>query len=500
MTRSVVELYEHPASPPPDDYPFSLLPTREEAIAQIRNGAPLDVILLGGDLPTAIAAQLLALNGVRVLTVITGPQDTFSCAGLADILELLQSSAREFIASALPRRFAAAAFRRYAPHRAAQLHECIYHAHSLCSELPTPFFAKLRARLAHATLLDDGAAIAEALLAARREGAYVVPYLEPLYLETVGESGIKVLGVRDSDTGDTFEVRAGGVVVARDVVTPQSRLRNELTTPTVANGAGVLHLEARATHSEQSQSGKAFIFENHGQIGIAVPTSSNPGGLSIAVGVSDTSEKGSSSVIQFLQALYQDVRIVARRENAPFSKGAELRHGNGGTILLSSSSPLRAIAQAEKLALLYARAAGRSDREIVLGESLSNPGYLPTIRVGARSPVERFEDAARATGLDEKSITYAKLRWGDRVRYVNEFPAGLSPVLATEHNRNESTPILRGELALAVVADQVRCVADLSRSILRYSPRTDEERLTLQHEIQVIKEEATLARRKNESD
>ena len=489
MTRSIVELYQEASEYRSDEYPFSLLPRRDEVVSQLKQGAAIDVILLGNDLPTAISAHLLALNGVRVVHLFPGSPECLGGGAATDILELVQSPTREFFAQLLVRRSQAKAFRRYAPHRFRPIKECTYTFHHTYSTIISPRYATLRAKVSQLGTIDDGAILSEARLGARREGAFVVPFLEVRFLETEVESGVKVVGVRDSATGETFEVKAGGVVIARGVTPPQSRLRNGMVHAAKPHGGGIFHFEASVTSEQGIGSNEVVVHEIAGEVAVAVAVSSARNKIHVAVGVRDSSEYFITLAIRELTNWYSGVRFLSWSENAPFSKGAELRHGGGGTILLSSSSPLQAFSQADKLALLYGRAAGRSDREIVLSGNLTNSGHIPTVRAGSISPIERFRAEAHAAGTSEVIIAQAIARWGDRVRYIGDFPNGYTPIAL-----EDGVAFLRGELGLLVAADQVAHVADLHSSMLRCAVTSERDREQVQKIIDTLSGELQHAR------
>jgi hypothetical protein len=475
MSRSIVELYEEKAVNDPGSLPFGLLPTRNEVVESLKSGRIIDVVIVGNDLPCAIAAQLLALNGVRVLLLTPGPLTPLGAASVIDVLECSRVpllNAVRYLPALVKRGKSLA---RYAPHRMVTVTgNKIAHNHSLG--------AKLLSIAGIPAVLDDGATVAEALLAARRDGAVVLPYGEPLYLEMVGDSGIRIMGVRDRLSGEVFEVRSGGVVVGHGVPVPGSRLREGSAGKTVVSGGAVAQYEVLP----RTQKVAGFLPAAGGSILQKLPLKGNgdaialrraSGGYLLSVTLSDVGEEFEGITEEIGLSIGEVVASVLVPKGS-FLSGEELIHGKG-VIRIPSSSPLIAFSIANKLVYLYARSAARAINEVVSAEKLTNPGSLQTRRSGVRSPIEIFKEEATQALVSPEMLEQAIARWGDRVRYIGDCNDGFSML---------GGKMLRGELGIAVLADQVIHVDDLPQSLLRCRIDEPQERESIQSEIVALQQ------------
>jgi hypothetical protein len=479
MSRSIVELYEDQVEYDPGSAPFGLLPTRRQMVESLKSGHSVDVVVLGNDLPCAVAAQLLALNGVRALLLTPGSLTPMGAASVIDVVECSRApliKVLRHLPSLIKRGNSLA---RYAPHRMVTIEgDKGGQARSLT--------AKILSRIGVPAVIDDSATVAEALLAARRDGAIVLPYLEPLYLEMVGDSGIRIMGIRDQLSGETFEVRSGGVVVGHGVSVPGSRLRvgSEGVTPVLGEAIAQVEVVPRV-HNDSSSSSEPvgptlekFRLKDGREI-FSLKRSTDTKLLTVAL--SDAGREFKEVMDAVGRSIGEIVgSIIVPRKS--FVSGSELIFGKG-VMRIPSSSPLIAFSIANTLAYTYARSAGRILNDVVTADTLTNPGALRTLRSGARSPIESFKKEATQSLVSQEAIHRAIARWGDRVRYIGDFNEGFCPV---------GNHVLRGELGIAVLADQVFHVDDLPHSLLRYRVEDPQEREKFQSEIVALQQESSL--------
>lgn len=479
MSRSLVELYEEQGQEDPGSYPFGLLPTRKGMVESLKSGRSNDVVILGNDLPCAIAAQLLALNGVRVLLLTPGPLTPLGAASIIDTLEVSRIPLLQALRCIPSIIKSTRVLSRFAPHRLIP---------SLNTEIaPNPSYgSKLFARAGVPPVFDDGAIVAEALLAARRDGAFVLPYSEVLFLEMVGESGIRILGIRDRLSGDTFEVRSGGVVVGHGVAIPGSRLRGTSESRTSVSGDYIAQFEV--VPDTQKKLGLSLLSRGVPlqwctvKSGLEAIVFRRPSGGYVLTTQIPHFEGAREKAIEEIQQAVGEVVGTVITPRASFASGSELILGKG-VMRIPSSSPLIACGIANKLAYLYARSAGKVLNDVVTAENLTNPGKLRSLRTGALPPIDSFRRDAAQANVTDLAIELAIARWGDRVRYIGDFKDGFSMI---------GEKVLRGELGIAVLADQVFHVDDLPHTVMKYHAENPQERERIQGEIVALQEEASL--------
>ena len=122
MSRSLLDLYVPMEQHDPEGLvPFSHLPTRSEILSLLEKNTPIDVIIIGSDLTSALTAHLLAINGIRVLLVAPGRFNETPGAGVSGLLQLFWSSSWSMLKEVVASARWASATTRYAPHRCRRL-------------------------------------------------------------------------------------------------------------------------------------------------------------------------------------------------------------------------------------------------------------------------------------------------------------------------------------------------------------------------------------------
>jgi hypothetical protein len=213
MSHSYLSFYE-PESVEVEQGPLDALLSRAEVLRCIAEGREFDLVVFGGGATAVLVAHQAALHGLRVAM--------FSERAIG--LDSSQSSAQQV----------QQLFRRH-PWRICTAYGRIAafaqtfdagHLWSLPDQPTLPFFSA--SSIAAATFskamqwsgglrklphFDCGLFAREVGLAARQEGALLVSGVQELFLEPERESGAYRVGFTDRLTGDSCEVRAGGIVV-----------------------------------------------------------------------------------------------------------------------------------------------------------------------------------------------------------------------------------------------------------------------------------------------
>ncbi len=479
MARSILELYPEGAASTTDvdadeQLPFVSLPCRSDTLlafktedsqggggGQIR--AKCDVVMLGSDIVTALSAQLLALQGVRVLVL---SESSFGAAQdflfTATSLALLDSAPIRFLSL---RRLgnAAAKLVRYAPHR-------ILRVPVAYSRIRDGGY--LRRRPAHSlltnrTLISDELRLThEALLGAKLEGARCINHAIPLFCESSSESGTYTIGFRDQLTEKPYEVECGCVVVASTGRIPGSRLHSGAT------GDSTLYLKG------EGPSATAMCLMFNGQGSGQIPHNHSTGGALEVVRYSDgcsavlrVSEDGTctaffptesephrlpAGVLEVLIERFGEVVSVVRTGPVAAVKGP-LFDVKGGIIRIGPAGACQAVDSAEQISRLVVDAGGVASHARVRVDDCRNPSILPPLRASSGTAREQFRSAARRQGVSEAQIAVCERRWGDRVKYIPLYPDGLGTVVPT---------VLTGEVLLARYCEGATTPEDLVHSSL----------------------------------
>jgi hypothetical protein len=296
--------------------------------------------------------------------------------------------------------------------------------------------------------LDERLLIRETILAARQEGAIALAAAEPTYVEAESTTGCYVVGFRDL-LGDTaYNVRVGGILLDPSGATlPPSRLGTPVLRVPEARRAGVQCVYEVVPRT--TKSGFRFAsFELSDGSFVAVQRISEQrieltvleGATSLAPSVIEVvcSEAAAESGWRLVSQI--SMRDVGARWSSHY-RVSESR----GIFTCSQRGPWDALRSANSIVKTLVSYA-REPRPV---EKLP-PRPLP----GAEQACElnAFRAQARGQGVSEESIELCIARWQGRVRYLAQFADGLTPLCRG---------VLRGEIDLAYVSDQITTNEDL---------------------------------------
>lgn len=422
-----------------DSVPFATLPTRVQVLQRIIENRNFDLLILGGGLTGAVLAHEAALRGISVLLLEREYLGRDALSWDLRIAHQLRKKPSELLRA-----------------RAALQGLIGERAQHLTAPLPKDSHtvpgvtARWVRRLVPLVNVDERLLIRETILAARQEGAIVLTAVTPRFVEAESAtSGCYVVGFEDTFTHTVYEARVGGIVLdPTHGVLPPSRLGTYVVPATDPQAAGVQLVFEAAPRS--AKSGCSFVsFELTDGSFVAVKRR----GVSLLEvtllwGATPLAADQAQAAVE--DAARESGWVLGREvSQRPVSGRWAKRYG---------------ISQVKGVFTCHHRGAWdafRSAQTIVK----ALVALSPEPRTERRSPdrplpgaerhceVDAFRALARAQGVSEYTIERAVARWRGRVRYLAHFANGL----------HECAPgILRGEIELAVVSDQVCTVEDIA--------------------------------------
>lgn len=423
--------------------PFSTLPTREETLVALRDNPNVDILILGGGLTGSLVAHQAALHDIKVLLL---EQEYFGARAI---------SWRHRV-SALLRSRPIEALRARRALKTIETNKVFSH---LVSKAPSDThvlsgtIASLVARVTPLIDIDERLLIREAVLAARQEGATVLSSVEPLYVEAESLSGCYTVEFNDTLGGETFQVRVGGIVVDPSLGNlPSTRL-----------GSSVLRVEDSAPGGVQRIYGVA-------------PTTAKSGVPFVSFELTDGSYVAVTRLghdLVEVTLLYGAVALDERVINVICEDACREAGWRIDAIFSSRSVDSRwhstySLRQQRGIFTCYhrgpwdaLRSAERIVRELVaLRDTRLSRTRLPRrVLPGAEQAreVDVFRASARGKGVSESTIERCVARWKGRVRYLDQFPGGLTEVFPG---------VLKGEIALARVSDHANTAEEIALGAL----------------------------------
>ncbi len=421
-----------------DNVPFVNLATRPQVLARIQENRNFDLLILGGGFTGALVAHEAALQGIKVLLLEQGSFGADALSWEIRLAQQLRSNPRELFRA---RSALNTLKRERAPHLVSAMPEDSHPISGAVAAAVRRFVPLCR--------VDERLLIRETILAARQEGASVLSAVTPIYLEAESaESGCYIIQFRDTVTGENFEARVGGVVLdPTHGVLPPSRLGSYVVPAKKSTIAGV-QLTYQATPRSAKNAAAFASFELSEGSFIAVQRRGvTLLEVSLLWGAKPLSPESIDGVIHdaVTEAGWVVHHEVSRRELA--GKWAR-RYGISqvkGVFSCSHRGPWDALRSAHTIvkALVALSPEPRPLRTL-------SPRLLPG---GERNcDAAAFRATARAQGISEQTIERVIARWRGRVRYLPLIPNGL---------REIAPGVLRGEVELAVLSDQVTSADDL---------------------------------------
>jgi hypothetical protein len=439
MSEQMLSLYGWDSTEEVDDsVPFVTLTTRPQVLARIKENRNFDLLILGGGLTGAVLAHEAALQGIKVLLLERGSFGADALSWDVRIMQQLRSNPRELFR-------ARAALRSIATERAPH----VVSAMPKDSHAVTGIVTALARRFVPLCCVDERLLIRETILAARQEGASVISAVTPKYLEAESaESGCFVVHFHDPITRQDLEARVGGVVLdPTHGALPPSRLGSYVVPATNPVPAGVQYVYEATPRSLRSAATCASFELSDGSFIAVKRLDVTLLEVSVLWGAKPLASETVQGIIYdaVTESGWDLQREVSQRQ---VSGSWSRRYGISqvkGVFSCSHRGPWDALRSAHTIVKALV-ALSREPRTL---RSLS-PRLLPG---GERNcDADAFRALARAQGVSEQTIERVVARWRGRVRYLPRIPNGL---------REFAPGILRGEVELAVLSDQVTSVDDL---------------------------------------
>lgn len=444
MNSSLLSLYKlEGETSSGQETPFSTLPTREETLVALRDNPNVDILILGGGLTGAFVAHQAALHDIKVLLL---AQEYFGARAISwrhRVSTLLRSRPIE-------------ALRARRPLKSMETNTALSHlvskapsdAHALSGAI-----ASLVARVTPLIDIDERLLIREAVLAARQEGAIALSSVEPLYVEAEALSGCYTVDFQDLRSGETHQARVGGIVVDPSLGNlPPTRLGSSVlrVEDSAPGGARRVYGVAPTT----AKSGVPFVsFELTDGSYVAVTRLGHDRvEVTLLYGAVELDERVINVICEDAcrEAGWRiDTMLSSRPVDSRWNSAYALRQQRG-IFTCHHSGPWDAL-----------RSADRIVRELVALRDRGNSRTRLPRRVlpGAEQAreVDVFRASARARGISESTIERCVTRWKGRVRYLDQFPAGLTEVFPG---------VLKGEIALAHVSDHANTAEEIALGAL----------------------------------
>jgi hypothetical protein len=417
--------------------PFAALPTRAEVLSSITTDRNVDLLILGGGLTAALVAHQATLRGIKVLALTASFFGDRALSWKPRIAHLLRTRPLEVLRGRSTLRVLE---KEIAPHLISQAP-----ADSHPSE---GFLSKLAQRWTPDLDLNEGLLVREAILAARQEGAMALAAAEPTYVEAESTTGCYIVGFRDVLTDNAYNVRVGGILLdPSGAALPPSRLGTPVLRVPEVRRAGVQCVYEVVPRT--TKSGFRFAsFELSDGSFISVQRISEQrievtvleGASSLAPSVIDTICTEAAAESGWRIVCPVSVREVGARWSAHY-RVSESR----GIFTCAQRGPWDAVRSANSIVKTLASYV-REQRVITKIPARPLPGAEQACELNA------FRAQARGEGVSEESIELCIARWQGRVRYLAQFPQGLTPLCRG---------VLRAEVDLAYVSDQITTTEDI---------------------------------------
>jgi len=445
MNSSWLSLYAREGERPQgDEGPFSALTSRAESLRIMESGARFDLIVFGCGLSGVAVAREAALKGAQVLLIDPAYPGANSSSWRDSIVRELRGAPWSLVRSARALRHAVVSL---APHLAIARRCDLSVSRGLGARLASRSVRTIASSLgtgravADIPDIDERSLIRELTLAARQEGVFVLGATTPAYVERDVESGTFRVAVRDLLSDQQVVVQGGGLFVDPTFIHP---LASRIGTPiTRLSQEGTPHLIVVCSVRERGEPDRVRHFDlSNGSIGVVCEL--RPGVVEVSlldVGMmADTSSLGELAQQLCAASGYVFVDEISRRRAGRRYGGRVAVENRRGILIPHESSPwlLETVLQRTKR-FIEGDGSERRVRRALPGEW----------RQGER---DEFITMARHAGVPEHTISLALERWRGRVRYLSEI----------ERAWEEVCPgVLRGEIALAVMSDQVATLEDL---------------------------------------
>lgn len=445
MNNSWLSLYTGEGERPHgEEGPFGSLLSRDQAFRIMESGARFDLVIFGCGLSGVAVAREAALEGAQVLLIDPGYPGAYGCAWRESIVREMHRSPWSSVRSSRALRHAVLSL---APHLALARRCDLSVCRGLGARLASRSLRTIATSLAQGRGIadipdiDERSLIRELALAARQEGVFVLGATTPAYVERDVVSGTFRVAVRDLLSDQQVVAQGGGLFVDPIFIHP---LASRIGTPiTRLSQEDQPHLIVVCSVREREEPDMVRHFElSHGSIGVVCEL--RPGVVEVSlldVGMmADTSSIG-EVVRQLCEASgYVFVDEISRRR-AGRRYGARVAVENRRGILIPHESSPWLIETVLQRTMRFIEGDG-SERRV----RRALPGEW---RAGER---DEFIEMARRAGVPEETISLALERWRGRVRYLSEIERAWEQVCPG---------VLRGEIALAVISDQVSSLEDL---------------------------------------
>ena len=434
-----------------DSRPFSTLTSRAGCLEQLGENRNFDLVILGGGLTAALTAHQLALRGIRVLVLEARYFGAHGVAWRNSLSGAVRTKPLDIMRGLASLR---AFSHTIAPHLSSLTSPDLPSAKTIRSGLALRGLRYLwrgAGRRAPTTSkgfpdLDEVLLIRELILAARQEGALALSYAQPIYVEAESESGCYNVGFRDLCSNNSYEVRAGGLLIdPTDGTLPATRLGTHILKvperlPSTAQV--VFQVEPRTLKG----AGRFVSFE--------LPDSSlvtvsyiNDGVIEVAL-VCALKMPAPTAVLAIAREACEQAGWAIRATLSRWSSGCcysrDLKvREQQGIFTIEERGPWDSFKSSAKVVRTMVLLAGERKTGIT---SRALPG------VERACELDAFRALARTKGLSEGTIELVIQRWRGRVRYIDECVDGFREVVPG---------VLQGELELAVVGDQVQSIEEL---------------------------------------
>jgi hypothetical protein len=418
--------------------------TRKEAFGAMENGLRFDLIVFGCGLSGIAVAREAALAGARVLVVEPAYPGSNAGAWRDSLLREVSRSPWSLLRSwgDLQRILTS-----FAPHltkvrpyegagrRGFGSRLALRRLHTIARSIGSPEIAT------GIPDSDERTLIRELALAARQEGVFVMGATTAGFVERDVESGTFRIAVRDLLSDEQRVVGGGGIFV--DPTFSQS-LVSRIGTP-ITKLPRVVRPHLAVVCSVEGSRELDFVrdVELAGG-GLGTVCQLCPGVVEVTLldvnGGADSATV-SSLVRQVCEASGSTfIREVSRRSVGSVYGGHIAVENRRGILIAHDGAPWRFLTVVQKtLTYIEGDETARRSRRPLPGEW----------RGGER---EEFVEKARSAGVCADTIAAVIERWHGRVRYIPEMERGFEEVCSG---------VLRGEIALAVLSDQVSSLEEL---------------------------------------
>lgn len=453
MDNQILSLYEDQGCSLEDGEPFSRLSTREDNLSKLRAGRNFDIILVGGGLTNALIAHEATIRGFSVLLLDSGNiGETALPWDFSSLFCLAQAPSNIIRAQQLVKKLGKAV----APH--------LINPSQIEIEAPAISLRRLVQRFTPRYHVDERLLVKEYILAARQEGAIVLDSVCFDHIEAEASSGCYIVQFKNNaGEEDRIRARGGGLVLDPSFEQlPPTALGGQI----ISIPKGEINTVYRrfVTAPGGAAHEKPFVcFESSDGAQIAL--------INRAPGIYE-------GALRLNKTMLPEHTIDAIFAAACAEMGLQVQETLFSRYLFGR--PSLSFAAIERRGIFYCQHrapwdAFRSARRIVetmcTYRSSSEPeiGFFtrPLPGVHATGEITSFRAQARAKGIREKTIESCIRRWQGRVRHIAEYPNGLFELIPG---------VLRGELDMAVFADQARSVRAVIENSLDLSLREVESK------------------------